>query len=169
MFTPQRFDERGALLGTALFAADRAGCRDLIDWSTDYGTPLRFGIGAPAPTLGVVWRPPCAGAVTTWWKWPAQSRRSSPPRQMRCLRRRKRRPCGVGKARPGDPQADEGIVEMIRHLKIAKDAAVKARSAAMQSIKAMLITAPAELREALEPLPIWPCCAGARPCARAES
>ena len=33
------------------------------------------------------------------------------------------------------PKADEGIVEMIRHLKIAKDAAVKARSAAMQSIK----------------------------------
>ena len=31
------------------------------------------------------------------------------------------------------PKADEGIVEMIRHLKIAKDAAVKARSAAMQS------------------------------------
>ena len=50
------------------------------------------------------------------------------------------------------PKADEGIVEMIRHLKIAKDAAVKARSAAM-SIKAMLITALPSCAEALELLP----------------
>ena len=45
MFTPQRSSTSAApCWSTALFAADRAGCRDLIDWSTDYGTPLRFGI-----------------------------------------------------------------------------------------------------------------------------
>ncbi len=51
------------------------------------------------------------------------------------------------------PKNTEGVVEMIRHIKIAKDAAVKARTVAMQSLKAVFITAPAELRQALEPLP----------------
>jgi transposase len=64
------------------------------------------------------------------------------------------------------PKNAEGVVEMIRYLKIAKDAAVKARTAAMQSLKAVLITAPAELRQDLEPLPnmgLLRRCAGLRP------
>jgi transposase len=51
------------------------------------------------------------------------------------------------------PKAADGAVEMIRQIKIAKDAAVKARTAAMTSLKTVLINAPAELREALQPLP----------------
>ena len=39
---------------------------------------------------------------------------------------------------------------MIRHLKIARDSAVKARSQAMITLKTLIINAPAELRETLE-------------------
>jgi hypothetical protein len=41
---------------------------------------------------------------------------------------------------------------MMRLVKVAKDVAVKARTSAMISLKAMLANAPAELREQLQPL-----------------
>ncbi|MCB0937586.1 MAG: transposase [Mycobacterium sp.] len=128
-------DERGALLGTALFAADRAGCRDLIDWSTDYGTPLRFGIegtGSYGRGLAAAVRRGGHDVVEV-----ARPNRADRHRRGKCDvfdAENAARAVLAGQAR-AIPKADEGIVEMIRHLKIAKDAAVKARSAAMQSIK----------------------------------
>ncbi|MBD1847939.1 transposase, partial [Cyanobacteria bacterium FACHB-63] len=50
------------------------------------------------------------------------------------------------------PKSDEGTVEMIRILKAARDTAVKAQTQVMVSLKAMIITANAELRAQLEPL-----------------
>ena len=43
-----------------------------------------------------------------------------------------------------------GTSEMIRHLKVARDTAVKARSKAMITLKTLIINAPAELRASLE-------------------
>jgi transposase len=48
------------------------------------------------------------------------------------------------------PKAGTGKVEMIRHLKVARDTAVKARTQAMLALKAIMISAPAALREQLE-------------------
>jgi hypothetical protein len=39
---------------------------------------------------------------------------------------------------------------MIRHLKIARDTAVKGRTQALLTVKALLVTAPASLREQLD-------------------
>lgn len=50
----------------------------------------------------------------------------------------------------GHPKAATSTVEMIRHLKIARDAAVKARSQAMQTLKALIVCSPAALREPLD-------------------
>jgi hypothetical protein len=50
----------------------------------------------------------------------------------------------------GDPKSGTSSVEMIRHLKIARDAAVKARTQAMLTIKSIIVGAPADLREQLE-------------------
>ena len=50
------------------------------------------------------------------------------------------------------PKTADGTAEMVRQLKIARDTAVKARSAALITLKALLVNAPGELREALEPL-----------------
>jgi transposase len=48
------------------------------------------------------------------------------------------------------PKAGAGEVEMVRHLKIARDTAVKARTQAMLALKAIIVGAPAALREQLE-------------------
>jgi transposase len=50
------------------------------------------------------------------------------------------------------PKTNDGTVEMLRQIKVAKDTAVKARTSAMISLKAVLVTAQPELREALQPL-----------------
>ena len=50
------------------------------------------------------------------------------------------------------PKSSDDKVEMIRMLKSTKDSAVKARSPAMNQMKAMVLTAPAKLRQALEGL-----------------
>ena len=50
------------------------------------------------------------------------------------------------------PKSGEGEVEMIRMLKTAKNSAVKARTQAVNQMKALVLTAPAELRETLDGL-----------------
>ena len=45
------------------------------------------------------------------------------------------------------PKAGTSSVEMIRHLKIARDTAVKSRTQAMQTLKAIIVIAPVALRE----------------------
>jgi Transposase IS116/IS110/IS902 family len=50
----------------------------------------------------------------------------------------------------GQPKSGTGTVEMIRHLKIARDTAVKARTQAMQTIKAIIVCSPDALREQLD-------------------
>lgn len=49
-----------------------------------------------------------------------------------------------------EPKTQSGSVEMIRHLKIARDTAVKSRSQAMVTLKTLIINAPASLRDALD-------------------
>jgi transposase len=48
------------------------------------------------------------------------------------------------------PKSGTSAVEMIRHLKVARDTAVKARTQAMQTLKAIIVSAPAALREQLD-------------------
>ena len=50
------------------------------------------------------------------------------------------------------PKSGEGEVEMIRILKTAKDSAIKARTQAINQMKSLVITAPAEIREKLDGL-----------------
>ena len=50
------------------------------------------------------------------------------------------------------PKSGDGEVEMIRMLKSAKDSAVKARTQAFNQMKALIVTAPAQLRETLSRL-----------------
>lgn len=48
------------------------------------------------------------------------------------------------------PKSGTSEVEMIRHLKVARDTAVKARTQAMLALKAIIVGAPAALRERLD-------------------
>ena len=53
----------------------------------------------------------------------------------------------------GIPKTADGSVEMLRALRAARQTAVKARTQAINALKALLVTAPAELRESLTGLP----------------
>lgn len=48
------------------------------------------------------------------------------------------------------PKAGTSSVEVIRHLKVARDTAVKGRTQAMQTLKAIIVSSPAVLREQLD-------------------
>jgi len=50
------------------------------------------------------------------------------------------------------PKAGTGQVEMIRSLRVARQTAMRARTQAINALKALLVTAPAELREQLRDL-----------------
>ena len=159
-------DDRGALLDTAVFPVDRGGYRALIDWSGGFGASLCFGIegtGSYGRGLAAAVRRTGHEVVEV-----ARPNRADRHRRGKCDvfdAENAARAVLAGQA-SAIAKADEGIGEMIRHLKVAKDGAVKARSAAMQSIKAILITAPAELRETLQPLSdavLIRRCAGLRP------
>jgi len=52
----------------------------------------------------------------------------------------------------GVPKARDGRIEAIRALRVARSSAVKARSQATNQLKALLVTAPADLREQLRHL-----------------
>lgn len=64
------------------------------------------------------------------------------------------------------PKSADGLCEMIRQVKVARDTACKGRTSAIITLKAMVVNAPAELREALDPLrdrSLIERCAGLRP------
>lgn len=146
-------DERGALLATATFDANTSGYRALIDWAGTFGTASSFGIeGTGSYGRGL------AAAVRRSGSDVLEVMR--PNRQDRHRRGKSDLLDAENAARAvlaghteAIPKTDDGTVEMIRHIKVAKNAAVKASTTAMQSLKAVLITAPAELRETLQPLP----------------
>jgi transposase len=50
------------------------------------------------------------------------------------------------------PKSADGVCEMIRQVKIARDTAVKARTQALITLKCIVVNTPADLREQLEPL-----------------
>jgi transposase len=55
-------------------------------------------------------------------------------------------------AATGTPKSRDGVVESIRALRVARNGAVKARTAATNALHQMVLTAPADLRAQLDPL-----------------
>ena len=135
-------DERGALLGTSVIDADSAGYRALIGWGVQFGTPLRFGIegtGSYGRGLAAAVRRSGHDVVEVARPNRADRHRRGKSDLIDAENAGRAALAGQAEAIPKDA---EGTVEMIRHIKVAKDAAVKARTAAMQTLKAILITAP---------------------------
>ena len=63
------------------------------------------------------------------------------------------------------PKSGDDLVEMIRMLKVAKDSATDNRTAALNQLHAVVVTAPAALRERLQRLKgkeLVECCSGLR-------
>ena len=160
-------DAIGGRLDARSFAADRSGYEQLLEWALAFGAKqLTFaieGTGSYGAGLTAAVRRRDVGVVEVL----------RTDRRDRRLRGKSDTLDAENAARSGlagnansIPKTNDGTVEMLRQIKIAKDTAVKARTAAMISLKAVLVTAIPELREELQPLTktnLINRCAGLRP------
>ena len=145
-------DGRGVRLGECQVPVTTRGYEELERWSRSLGVPRAFGIEGTGSYGAGVARFLTGRAHTV----------IEVNRPDRSVRHRK------GKSDPTDaemaaravlagvadaiPKSGEGEVEMIRMLKSTRDSAVKARTQAINQMKALVVTAPAELRETLDGL-----------------
>ena len=146
-------DDLGTALGDTAVPADRSGYERLLEWSSDKGKIVAFGIeGTGSYGAGL------ASLVR---------RRGHKVIEVARMDRRDRRLRGkndlldahnaarvvLAGTATATPKTADGVIEMLRQIKVAKDTAVKARTAAMISLKALIVTAPPEIREQLQGLP----------------
>jgi transposase len=143
-------DAQGRLLGDREFPADRDGYRQLLGWLGRRGQVGVVGVEGTGSY----------GAGLAGYLLDQQVRVVEVDRPDRRTRRQRGRSdpidaeaaaravlAGVATAAP---KRRDGIVEAIRVLRTARSGAVKARTAAINQLKALLVTAPASLREALD-------------------
>jgi hypothetical protein len=159
-------DEFGGVLDSQRFAADRAGYTQLINWAACLGTRLTFaieGTGSYGAGLTAAVRRRDIGVIEVL-RTDRRDRRLRGKNDTIDAENAARAVLG-GHAR-AVPKANDGTVEMLRQIKVAKDVAVKARTAAMLTLKSIVVTATPELREQLQPLSkmaLIERCAGLRP------
>lgn len=140
----------GARLGAMTVAVSEKGYRELEAWARSLGPVRAFGVEGTG-SFGAGLSRFLSGQGHTVLEV------NRPDRQLRHQH---------GKSDPVDaeaaaravlsgqatavPKSGTGVVEMIRHLKVARDTAVKGRTQAMLTIKSIIVGAPDILREQLE-------------------
>ncbi|HWJ96650.1 MAG TPA: IS110 family transposase [Acidimicrobiales bacterium] len=145
-------DEIGRILGTETFPATAAGYRRLARWLDSHGTIAKVGVeGTGAYGLGL------ARFLTARGIEVVEVNR--PNRQLRRRRGKSDTVDAEAAARAvlnGEatsvPKAADGIVEAIRALRIVFCSTRNHRTRIANQIRDLLVTAPDQLREALEPL-----------------
>jgi transposase len=145
-------DARGRRLGALTVAADPGGYEQLLEWARGLGELDRFGVeGCGSYGQGLVsflrrhgLRPVEAGR-------PDRRDRRNRGKSDTIDAENAARAVLAGTAN-AVPKSATGTSEMIREIKIARDSAVKARTVAIISIKALVVTCPDELRHRLQPL-----------------
>ena len=159
-------DTWGIHQGAHSFAADAGGYRALLAWAETHGRIDAFGIeGTGGYGVGL------AGAVRRAGHRVVEVNRSD--RRLRRIAGKSDSIDAEAAARSvlagqatATPKTADGVVEMMRQLKVARDTAVKARTAAMNALKQILVNAPPVLREPLHHLTdqrLLARCAGLRP------
>jgi transposase len=142
-------DDCGRLLGTGTFTAGPAGYRQLLGWARRFGRISALGVESTGSY---------AAGLTRYLRTEGLEVREVNQPHPHTRRRR-------GKSDPIDAElaarhvlADNrvviakdttGVVESIRQLRVARDGAVKARSAALHALDGVVVSAPDELREQL--------------------
>lgn len=145
-------DALGMRMASCSAPADRAGYAELVSWARTLGTIEAFGIeGTGSYGVGL------ASFVR---------RQAIRVVEVSHCDRRKRRNNGKSDTVDAEtaarsvlagiatavPKTADGAAEMVRQVKVARDTAVKAKTAAIITLKTLIVNAPGELREALEPL-----------------
>jgi transposase len=144
-------DSFGRRLDAISVPTTPAGYAELLGWARRLGQPDAWGIeGTGSFGVGLARFLRAQGQVVV--------EVNRPDRQAR-RRRGKSDPLDAEaaaravQAREGSiPKAGDGQVEMIRSLRVARASAIKARTQAINALKALVVTAPAELREQLRGL-----------------
>jgi transposase len=147
-------DALGKKVATTSMPTTPKGYRDLLAWAEGLGAVEAWGVEGTGSY----------GAGVTRHLQGAHQVVHEVIRPNRSLRRRR------GKSDPidaeaaaravqsgvaaGVPKSGEGAVEMIRVLQIARSSAVKQRTQSINSMRGLIVTAPAELREALRGLSV---------------
>ena len=140
----------GARLGTMAIPVSAKGYRDLETWARSFGAVRAFGVEGTGSY---------GAGLSRFLREQGHAVRevNRPDRQLRHHR---------GKSDPLDaesaaravlseqatalPKSGTSSAEMIRHLRVARDTAVKGRTQAMVRLKAIIVSAPAALRERLD-------------------
>jgi len=142
-------DERGRLLGTRTFRTGSEGYRELLAWLEQFGELVVVGVESTGSYA--------AGLVRFLGAHGVDVVEVNRPHAHTRRRRGKSDPIdaemAARQALSGDasaiPKTTTGIVESIRQLRVARDGAVKARSAALCQLSDVIVTAPDGLRERL--------------------
>jgi len=142
----------GARLGTMTIPASSKGYQALLAWAQSLGSIRTFGIEGTGSYGAGLCRFLCEQGYPVFEV-------NRPNRQLRHQKGKDdaldaesaARSVLVGQA-TALPKSGTSTVEMIHHLKVARDTAVKSRSQAMQTLKAIIVSAPSALREQLDPL-----------------
>jgi transposase len=133
-------DDCGRLLGTRSFPADATGYRGLTDWIARFGPIVAIGVESTGSYA--------AGLVRHLRAEGLEALEVNQPHAHTRRRRGKSDPIDAEMAarhvlaasRPVIAKDTTGIVEAIRQLRVARDGAVKARSAALNALTGLAIT-----------------------------
>jgi transposase len=142
----------GQLLGTAQFPATPAGYQELLAWLRGYGRVTRMGVEGTG-SYG-------AGLYAYLRRAGIEVREVIRPKRQVRRRRGKSDPVDAEAAARaviagddlGTPKRQDGSIESIRVLRLARRSALKARTQAANQLHAIIQTAPSPLREQLRAL-----------------
>lgn len=151
--TAVAIDDVGVQVAVIQVPADRAGYRSLVGWVRTLGVPQVFGVeGTGSYGAGLCRYLQAAGYLV-----------------VEVTRPRRVTTRGAGKSDPIDaeaaaravlagtatitPKTGDGIAEMLRQIKVARDTAVRARTQAINALKALVLTCPQPLAGDLAGLP----------------
>jgi transposase len=145
-------DRVGARLASRSAPADRAGYAELVAWARTLGTIGAFGIegtGSYGVGLASFVRRQAIRVVEVSHSDRRKRRNNGKSDTIDAETAARSVLAGIATA---VPKTADGAAEMVRQIKVARDTAVKARSAAIITLKSLIVNAPGDLRETLEPL-----------------
>jgi transposase len=159
-------NQLGGMLGQLTIPADSGGYAQLAQWAAALGRVVAFGVeGTGSYGAGLASHLRRCGHRVIEVNRPDRRVRRQRGKTDPIDAENAARAVLAGTA-TATPKSADGTVEMLRQLKIARDTAVKARTQAMITLKTLVVTAPAELREPLDGLSkmaLIDRCAGLRP------
>lgn len=147
--TVAALDGLGRLLGHATFPATATGFADLLTWLLSHGPVAAVGMeGTGSYGAGLFHHLHAKGLRVVEVDQPDRRARRKAGKSDPTDAIAAARAVQAGTA-TGTPKTRDGVVESIRALRVARNGASKAHTAAINTLRQTLITAPPELREQL--------------------